>query len=181
MSKTKDGQIDMLLTYMKDDIESMGRTPKVCEFNFNHDGEDFNAFKKSSQLSDEEIDKTIKICHSRGYIKYRCMGSGELNCLTTEGQGRAISVEAANNYKEKPREQLVSIGAIHGPTQIGNNNTQNIECVFKYLLDEIDSSDASAEQKEEAKSRLKAFLEHPLTNTVIGAGTATLIALCGGA
>ena len=48
MSKTKDEQIDMLLTYMKDYVESEGRTPNTYDFNFNHDGDDFIAFKKTS-------------------------------------------------------------------------------------------------------------------------------------
>lgn len=180
MNKTKDEQIDLLLSYMKDDVESKGRTPQTCQFNFNHDGEDFLAFKEASGLTDEAIDKTLKICHSRGYIKHRCMGGGELNCLTTEGQGRAISYEAAKNYEDKPQQQTFTIGAIHGPTQIGNNNTQNITGVLEYLIKEIDRSDVSEEQKKEAKSVLKKALAHPLTSAIIGSGVGALIAMLGG-
>ncbi len=179
MSKTKDQQIDMLLTFMKDEIESKGRTIGTCEFNFNPDGKAFLTFKENSHLSEKDIDKTLKICRSREYIKYHCMGGGELFRLTTEGHGRAISVEAAENYKEKPQQQSVSIGTIHGPTQIGNNNTQNIEGVFEYLINEIDGSNASKEQKKEAKSLLQKALVHPVTSAIIGSGVGTIISMLG--
>ena len=69
MGNTKDEHIDLLLTYMKEDVESKGMTPQVCRFDLNHDGEDFLAFKAKSRLTEEDIDKVLKICHSRGYIK----------------------------------------------------------------------------------------------------------------
>lgn len=183
MSKTKDEQIDMLLTFMKDEIESEGSTPQTCHFDFNLDKEDFLAFKAMSRLTEKDIDKTLKICRSRKYIKYHCMGEGDLFMLTAEGHGRAISVEGSKNYTERPREPSVNTGniTVHGPTQIGNNNIQNIENVIGGLIEKIDNADASEKEKKEAKSRLRAFLEHPLTNTAIGAGTSALIALCGGA
>jgi hypothetical protein len=180
MSKTKDKQIDMLLTFMKDEIELNGSTSKTCHFNFNRDEEDFLAFKEKTELSEDKIDRTLKICRSRGYIKYYCMGGGELYNLTTEGHGRAISVEAAENYTEKSQQQTVTIGTIQGPTQIGNNNTQNIEGIFEYLIGEIDSSNASEEQKKEAKNLLQKALAHPVTSAIIGSSVGAIISMLGG-
>ena len=180
MSKTKDEQIDMLLTFMKDKIEPKGCTPKTCQFDFNRGQEDFLAFKGKTELNDEEIDKLLKTCYSRGYITHYCMGGGELYNLTTEGHGRAISVEAAENYTEKPQQQTVTIGTIQGPTQIGNNNTQNIEGIFKYLISEIDTSNASEEQKKEAKNLLQKALAHPVTSAIIGSSVGAIISMLGG-
>jgi len=180
MSNTQEERIDLLLSYMKDDIESNGRTPRTSQFNFNTNGEHFVAFKENSGLTEEDIDKVLKICHSRGYIKRRYMGGGEIICLTTEGHGRAISYEAAKSYVEKPRQQTLRIGAIHGPTQIGNNNIQNIEGVFEYLINGINGSDASEEEKREAKSLLKSALDHPLTSAIIGSSIGAIITMLGG-
>lgn len=180
MTKTNDKQIDMLLTYMKDEIESKGCTPKTCHFNFNRGQEDFLAFKGKTELNDEEIDKLLKTCYSRGYITHYCMGGGELYNLTTEGQGRAISIEAAENYTEKPPQQTISIGTIHGPTQIGDYNTQKIEDVFEYLLTKIEKSEAPKKEKEKAKGLLRKSLEHPITSSIIGASVGALITKLGG-
>ncbi|MFQ5882103.1 MAG: hypothetical protein ACE5I9_06485 [Candidatus Methylomirabilales bacterium] len=46
-------------------------------------------------------------------------------------------------------------------------NTQIIN-VLKHIIESIDNSGASDEQKQEAKSKLKEFIEHPLVNTVLG-------------
>jgi hypothetical protein len=123
MSNTKDEQIDMLLTYMKDEIESKGCVPGTVYFDFNVDkGEDYLAFQEQTKLKSDEIQKALKVSYSRGYIKNPHSGEG-IYSLTTEGQGRAISIEMAKSYIDKPSRQTVSIGSIHGPTQIGDYNT----------------------------------------------------------
>jgi hypothetical protein len=40
--------------------------------------------------------------------------------------------------------------------------------VFSSIIESIENSDANDEDKVEAKGLLKRFLEHPLTQTVIG-------------
>lgn len=52
--------------------------------------------------------------------------------------------------------------------QVGNNNSQSIVQTFNNLIEKIEASAASEEEKKEAKSRLKAFLEHPLVSAVVG-------------
>lgn len=50
MGNTKDEKIDMLLTYMKDEIESKGSTPGTVNFDFNIDrGEYYLAFKRKNK------------------------------------------------------------------------------------------------------------------------------------
>ncbi|MHA1543446.1 MAG: hypothetical protein ACTSQH_10780 [Candidatus Hodarchaeales archaeon] len=181
MTKTKDEQIDMLLAYMKDEIESKGHTPNIVRFDFDIDkGEDYLAFKEKTKLNSDEIQKTLKVSYSRGYIKYSNVSGDKIYRLTTEGQGRAISIEAAESYKEKPQQQTISIGTIHGPTQIGDKNTQNIEGVFEYLLSNIEKSEAPEKEKEKAKGLLRKALEHPITSSIIGASVGALITKIGG-
>jgi hypothetical protein len=182
MSNLKEAQIDMLLLYMKDDIESEGNTPGTVRFDFTIDkGEDYLAFQEKTELTSEEIQKAIKVSYSRGYIKHPSVSGGkEIYSLTTEGQGRAISIEMAKNYKEKPPQKTVSIGSIHGPTQIGDYNTQNVGGVFEHIITKIDETEAPEKEKEKAKGLLRKALEHPITSAVIGASVGTLITKLGG-
>lgn len=70
---------------------------------------------------------------------------------------------------------------IHGSTgiQIGDHNVQHLEAGLKELLSAIDNSEGEPAAKEEAKGKLKGFLEHPLTASAVGAGLPALMALFG--
>ena len=52
--------------------------------------------------------------------------------------------------------------------QIGNGNTQGNSLNISHLIDAIEKSTAPAPDKQEAKSRLMAFLKHPLVTTIVG-------------
>jgi hypothetical protein len=175
MSKIKDEHVNMLLCFMNDAIEENGDVPGTIEFDFNVGKEDFLLFKGKTKLSDDIIQQAIKISRSRGYIEHPYMGGGEIYRLTTEGQGRAISVERSKNYTDNSQQPNITIGTINGPAQIGNNNTQNIESVFEYILTEIDNSKASIREKAEAKSLLQKALAHPITSSIIGASVGAIL------
>lgn len=71
---------------------------------------------------------------------------------------------------------------IHNSTgfQVGDYNTQSIQATFNELIQQIDKSSASSEEKAEAKGRLATFLQHPLVSSVLGsAGGAVLGSLAG--
>ena len=61
--------------------------------------------------------------------------------------------------------------------QIGNQNTQSVIQTFNSIIEKINSSTATPEQKAEAKSLLKAFIEHPLVASVIGGVAGGLVGL----
>ncbi|MES2923888.1 MAG: hypothetical protein V4819_20205 [Verrucomicrobiota bacterium] len=71
--------------------------------------------------------------------------------------------------------------AIHNSQgfQVGDNNTQNIIESLKQVVERIESGPGTPEEKEEVKSRLKLFLEHPLTSAVLGGAAGTLTGLVG--
>ena len=52
--------------------------------------------------------------------------------------------------------------------QVGNNNVQNVSNAFNYLLEQIDKSSATVQEKNDAKKLMKKFIEHPLVNTILG-------------
>ena len=52
--------------------------------------------------------------------------------------------------------------------QVGNYNTQNIVDSFKEVIERINKGPGTPEEKQEVKSRFRAFLEHPLTVSIIG-------------
>jgi len=68
----------------------------------------------------------------------------------------------------------ISISHSHG-FQVGDHNIQSIVNSLKYVVKAIDESDAAPEVKAEAKSRLKAFLEHPLTSALLGGAVGGLL------
>ena len=90
----------------------------------------------------------------------------------TIGHGFPIyqcTVKDINLLEEKSMNSL-TIGTLnnYGNNQIGNNNIQNIETAFTQIIEKIENAEASEQEKTEAKNKLKAFLEHPLVNTLIG-------------
>jgi hypothetical protein len=75
-----------------------------------------------------------------------------------------------------PSSTTINISGSQG-IQIGDSNVQNIAVSLDTLVKAIESADASPEQKADAKQKLKAFLAHPLTTTVLGAAAGKLIGM----
>jgi hypothetical protein len=69
-----------------------------------------------------------------------------------------------------PGNTTINIRGSHG-IQIGKRNAQNIIRALEMLTDAIESSDATIEEKTDAKAKLKAFLAHPLTVNLLGTTT----------
>ncbi len=74
-----------------------------------------------------------------------------------------------------------SIGSVSAQNvQIGNDNALNVQSVsfhLQSLIQAIDNHEGSVEEKAEAKSRLKSFLAHPLTASVLGGAIPGILAL----
>jgi hypothetical protein len=180
--KDREELIDKLLVFMNGEIEQEGAMIGQISFNFNPTGPDTTNFTQRNMIEYEVLKQIIKICKTRGYIKTRYPRSeyGTI-ALTEEGQGRAISIEVAEHATPIPGSNIL-IGTLNanGHTQIGDNNTQNIEYIFNSIIDKIDNADASEQDKTEARNLLGKFIAHPLTNTVLGAASAIITAKLGG-
>jgi len=59
--------------------------------------------------------------------------------------------------------------------QIGDFNTQTIVNSFDALVQKIESSDSSQQDKEDAKTLLSKFLTHPAVVAILGAAAGSLI------
>lgn len=160
--------IDALLTYMNDDMESLGATIKVVTFGFAVGQNDRVAIDERLDWTEDYLIKIINICNSRSLIKKLSQDLSHIR-LTEEGQSRAISVKHGKNrsYELGASMQIATLN-VNGPAQVGNGNTQNISNVFNQLNQKIDESTASDEEKAEAKSRLAKLLEHPLVGAIVG-------------
>ena len=75
-----------------------------------------------------------------------------------------------------PSKTTININHSRG-IQIGDNNVQNIIGSLESLTKAIDSSDATAEEKADAKGKLKAFLSHPATVAILGAAAGKLMGM----
>ena len=134
------------------------------------DGEDFAEFKRKYPFSDNEIEKAIKTSCVYEYIK--CLDFSKI-LLTEKGFARATSVEKANHQKETNAPvQNITINQA-GNVQVGNNNTIDIQNTFSEIIQKIENSDASSEQKEEAKGLIKKLINHPIIADVLS-GSALL-------
>lgn len=166
----KEALMDGLLVFMNEEIERAGSPIHGFRFDFGEQGKDTINFVKDSGSVYEELVLVLNACISQNYVATYVMdGKGEIG-LTEKGQKRAISVEDAKSAPPKQESTGINITALYAnaPFQIGNGNTQNIEILFSTIIEKINQADASDEEKKDAKSRLKAFLEHPLTNTALG-------------
>jgi len=122
-------------------------------------------------------DKTADI--DKGDVIVRTMPSGKEKFFTVTKSTfyqKMHSIPAHHQIKfEEGRvthsEKSSQTINIHSPqaVQIGDNNTQQITATVQMLVQRIDDSDATSDQKAEAKSLLQKFLSHPLVTTIVGA------------
>ena len=66
-----------------------------------------------------------------------------------------------------PKHTTININNSTG-IQVGDHNVLNIGNAINELIQKIESSDADFKDKVEAKSRLAAFLSHPLVGSILG-------------
>lgn len=186
----KEQVIDALLCFMKEKHEDSGVKIGGLTFNFKPqyteryfnapeevipDGEDLAEFKRKYPFSDDEIDKAIKTSCVYEYIK--CLDFSNLDfskiLLTEKGFARATSVEKAKHQKETNAPvQNITINQA-GNVQVGNNNAINIQNTFSEIIQKIENSDASSEQKEEAKGLITKLINHPIIADILS-GSALL-------
>ena len=86
-----------------------------------------------------------------------------------------LKVRKTSDPRPAGRGPHINIGTATG-VQIGDYNTQTVVGAIQALVQQIEDSDATEGEKEEAKSRLRAFLEDPLVRTMLGAAISGVIA-----
>jgi hypothetical protein len=76
----------------------------------------------------------------------------------------------AKLYEEKPMAEITFNAPICGQVNVAGTSISSpvMQLSVGDLLAKIDASDASAEEKEAAKSKLAGFLSHPLVTSIVG-------------
>lgn len=135
------------------------------------------------RLNVDEGDKIIRLIHEKEFVytvtEVDFYSGGHAHSRLAPHYQLTITKDSAIP-KSSPSTTTNHIN-IHASTgiQIGNHNVQHLEAGLKELLSAIDKSEGEPASKEEAKGRLKGFLEHPLTASAVGAGLPALMALFG--
>ena len=101
------------------------------------------------------------------YINILLMGG-----LTLEGE-RYLAGDHSNLIGNPMTNNNYTFNNSQG-IQIGDLNSQNLEITLQKLVNIINESSGSDEQKVEAKNLLNKFLEHPLVAAVVGAVASNL-------
>lgn len=83
------------------------------------------------------------------------------------GMGPHFQIKFSKTKLSEQSVQNISINNAQG-IQVGSNNIQNITNTFDALIKQIESADASPEDKKEAKFLLREFLAHPLVVAITG-------------
>lgn len=85
-----------------------------------------------------------------------------------------IEKEGVQDRSSKTASQTINFYNSQG-IQIGDYNIQNVIDMFEELAAKIEESDATTEEKLEAKNRLSAFLNHPIASSVLGGVSGSLV------
>lgn len=127
-------------------------------------------------ISRDQIAEVCSDLHERGLIKLTLTLDGtSYGAITSKG----IAVDEGEAEEGAKHVQNINIGSVNDSNfQFGNDNTLNAQSVqvqLQSLVQAIDATDGTPKEKEEAKSRLRAFLEHPLVVTLLGAAVQGVI------
>lgn len=83
--------------------------------------------------------------------------------------GYDLKLQKEQQIHRTPSGVVNNVSITHSTgVQVGNHNLQNIQAAFVSLERAIDAQNASPESKADAKSKLKALLQHPLVVAVLG-------------
>lgn len=168
MRKQKEQNIEALMVLLYDEIEDSGKPINCAIFNLSE--EDSELLKILGSV--ENIYKTVNACVTRGLLKYMFIGSHGLEGLAFTVEGQALALSVIKRNESQTSAPVFNIGQItnNAPSQIGNNNIQNITNILSQLMEQADKTTASEEEKKDFKAKVNAVLSHPLINTVISAG-----------
>jgi len=125
-------------------------------------------------LSKQDILCVSQQLYEHGLIEWKAERRGTGQMTAGRGHITACGVDVVENEGVGAPIRITFDHSTHysvhssAGVQIGNGNTQGDSVNLKQLIEAIEKSGASMQEKEEAKSRLAAFLRHPLVATVAG-------------
>ena len=133
------------------------------------------------------LDETLEIIVDTGYKILRVLDDGEemvFNVVAYDFQERINRIPPQHLLKientNKPHVKTVLVQQRNENTttfQMGDSNVVNIPGSFIELIERINASDSTSEEKEEAKSVIKKLLENPTISGILGEATLGLLLL----
>jgi CRISPR/Cas system CMR-associated protein Cmr3 (group 5 of RAMP superfamily) len=151
---------------------------KRREGGFQWDKADFDDIEET--LDSQDIFRICDQLNDHGLVQWKTLKAAGGVSVGGHGKISAQGVDVIEGTAKSP----ISINldrsiTVHGSShvQIGNNNTQGIEIHIREILEQIEKSPGTPEQKAEAKSKLKDFLE--VAKVIIPAATSLLPTLLG--
>jgi len=81
-----------------------------------------------------------------------------------------------SSFVQTPCNTTINVTSSQG-IQIGNHTVQNIIGALEILTNAIELSDATIEEKTDAKAKLKAFMIHPLAMNLLGTEASKILGL----
>jgi hypothetical protein len=96
------------------------------------------------------------------------------------GKNAHYSIEIVKESKKQKEDKMATSTTFHinnSNVQVGDGNIQNIVNSFEQLVSEIDNSESTLEQKEEAKALLKTFISNPTVAAVLGGAVSGLFTI----
>lgn len=161
--------VDKIVVDMEEILEEKGLSLKETPFYFDE------ADCQRLCLTQEQLNIAVNKALSLDLIKEATWIKENRYLLTEEGRARARSCMLRKNDGEMGHS--VIINGDNANVQVGNYNVQSISNVFKFMIEQIEKSDATNEEKHSAKESLKKFIEHPLVNTILGTAGGALTSL----
>jgi hypothetical protein len=131
----------------------------------------------AGRITQEELLHVSSQLGEHGLIEWRAVES-MVAILGGAGKITAHGIDVVEGGRQSPiaihfTDQSVRISGSVG-VAVGNSNQQTISLQLQELIEAIDKGVGSEADKREAKSRLQAFLAHPLVSALVGAAAAIL-------
>jgi hypothetical protein len=129
----------------------------------------------------EDLYRICEQLGDHGLLSWRNEGTS-IEPFFGYGKLSAYGVDVIENNEKPPIGiNLTNISVVHSQgVQIGNSNVQSVTNAFDQIISQIENLMVSDEEKKEAKSKLRSFLEHPLTISILGSMAGQLLRRLGG-
>lgn len=148
---------------------------------FQWSDEDFKDLPDTVEFDAVDLFRVCDQLGEHGLIEWNGVQGGGGQTIGGAGKISAYGVDVIEGHAKSPisvvfdQSRYISVSESSN-VQIGDSNIQDVAVYLEKLITAIDDSSGTSAQKEEAKSLLKKFLEHPLVVS-IAKGLASTIKL----
>lgn len=134
---------------------------------------DFKDLPESVEFDAVDLNRACDQLADHGLIEWKPIrdhhgrtvgGAGHINANGTDVIENNVAPPISISFDHSRNISVESSSNV----QIGDSNIQDVSVSLKKLVVAIESADATDSEKNEAKSRLSKFLQHPLVTSIAG-------------